>query len=401
MRVRKRMLVVLLLVLRGARCELLFFLCADNSTSRHLSTLPPAFLYSTTRRYAFRISPILSFIFTSVLLATVAEPQRGGSDSAAVPRRSVSTSALPGAPDPAPKSVWLRDVRSILSTPSYILSTLGAVGMTFTSGALAQWAPAFLQRVNCPVTDAVGSGACTVSVTRTFGLLTMFSGVIGTVGGSRLSLVYGRRNEAADAVVCAAGLLLATPCVYFAIWAAPRLPGLPTWAAVFVGETLVSVVWAPNQAILLSVVSPHCRSTANAMSLLMTHLFGDSMSPVLIGAYADWLHTSKNQLSKAIALQSALYMSVLSTIVASFFFYAAGLYLEADRARAASGDYQVVDGGEEGDGGEAVAADGASKGEMIAGGENFVRIAGNSAGGLDVPENETLITASNIALDAT
>jgi MFS transporter, Spinster family, sphingosine-1-phosphate transporter len=285
-------------------------------------------------RYAFRLSPFLSFALSAVLLLTVAEPDRGGVDG-------VAPAAVRATDNSAAKASWVRDVRAILGTRSFFLSTIGAVGMTFTSGAIAQWAPAYMQRVSCVTSD----DDCAASVTRTFGLVTMATGVIGTVTGSQVARWYAKRNHAADAVVCALGLLLATPCVYAAIYLAPVRPGTPTWTAVFLGEVLVSMVWAPNTAILLSVVSAHRRSTATSISLLTTHLFGDSMSPVLIGACADWLHASTvYKMSKAVSLQYALYLSVVSTVVGSVFFMAAGAHLEGDRARAVIG-YEPVDSG--------------------------------------------------------
>lgn len=284
-------------------------------------------------RYAFRLSPVVSFALSSLLLLTVAEPSRGVSDGTVAQSPSRAGAAAAG------ESSWDADIREILSARSYVYSTLGAVGMTFTSGALAQWAPAFLQRVNCVSTD----GDCAASVTRTFGLITMATGIIGTLSGAQLARWYSLRNDAADAIVCAVGLLFATPCVYTAIYLAPRFPGYPTWSAIFLGEVLVSMVWAPNSAILLSVVVPERRSTANSIFLLTTHLFGDSMSPILIGAVADWLHESSTpSMSKGTSLQHALYLSVISTIVASVLFFAAGAHLALDRAKAEAVSYRRV-----------------------------------------------------------
>jgi MFS transporter, Spinster family, sphingosine-1-phosphate transporter len=282
-------------------------------------------------RYAFRLSPFLSFALSSMLLLTVAEPDRGGCD-----RGGASTSRGGS----VTKNVWSTDVVAILSSRAFTLSTLGAIGMTFTSGALAQWAPAFLQRVNCVTADE----DCAASVTRTFGIVSGITGVVGTLGGAQVSKWYSKRNDAADAVVCAMGLILATPCVYAAIYLAPVYPGYPTWSAVFLGEMLVSMVWAPNTAILLSVVTPERRSNATSIYLLLTHLFGDSMSPTLIGIGADFLRTSSFfNMDKVASLQHALYLSVFSTFIASGLYMAAGTYLAPDRAKVSASTYRRLD----------------------------------------------------------
>jgi MFS transporter, Spinster family, sphingosine-1-phosphate transporter len=219
----------------------------------------------------------------------------------------------------------------VLGTRSFFYCNLGAIGMTFTAGALAQWAPSYLQRVNCIVSDP----GCESRITRTFGIVTIITGTLGTLSGAGLSRWYAKRSQSADAIVCGMGLLLATPSVFMSIYIAPTMY-MATWVAIFAGEWLVSLVWAPYTAILLSVVPPNHRSTANSLSLLTMHLFGDSMSPLLVGVAADALHRGGDGVSRAVALQHALYLSVVSTVIGSFFFLYGGIFLPADRLAAIS-----------------------------------------------------------------
>lgn len=305
-------------------------------------------------RYVFRFSPIVSLLLSSVLLTCVHEPGRGGADAAS--NRSSAMEKLPSteetlttSPSPLPTREardsntpnvmesqsldrtgymsFLRDVLIVLKTRSFAFSNLGAIGMTFTAGALAQWAPSFLQRMHC----AIGDVDCDSKVTRTFGAITIVTGVAGTISGAALAKYVGRFTTAADSLVCGVGLLLATPAVYMAIYIAP-IRHNATWASIFIGEWLVSVVWAPYTAILLSVVVPNLRSTANSLSLLTMHLFGDSMSPLLVGVAADELYDNGTGMTRATALQHALYLSVISTVVGAFFFLYAGNFLASDRA---------------------------------------------------------------------
>ena len=48
--------------------------------------------------------------------------------------------------------------------------------------------------------------------------------------------------------------------------------------------------WGPVAAITLYVIEPRRRSTAEAVSILVTHLFGDAASPYLVGVVSDLLH---------------------------------------------------------------------------------------------------------------
>jgi fucose permease len=43
-------------------------------------------------------------------------------------------------------------------------------------------------------------------------------------------------------------------------------------------------------AITLYVIKPRRRNTAEAVSILVTHLFGDAASPYLVGVVSDILH---------------------------------------------------------------------------------------------------------------
>jgi MFS transporter, Spinster family, sphingosine-1-phosphate transporter len=320
-------------------------------------------------RYAFRFSPVVSFFLSALLLLTVSEPLRGGSDVAAnvsklSSRNGISkpaaaakaspggrlaltppdiSHALPSVPENTSGPSLLRDVVSICSTPTFRWATAGAVGMVFAAGALSSWAVPSLQRFNCASQEA--QAVCEANVTRIFGTSTMITGILGTFMGSQVARWYAHRDPASDSLVCAASLFLASPFLYASIYLAPLFP-TATWVSIFVGTLLVCMVWAPNLSILLSITPPNQRGTASSISLLVTHLFGDSMSPLLVGWTADLLHDGGTGMSKAVALQHSLFMSVFATLFGSVCFYVASFYLPSDRAAAlqvaSSGAYVAV-----------------------------------------------------------
>lgn len=289
-------------------------------------------------RWAFRLTPFIGFVLAVVLLCTVSEPPRGAADGVSplspYAKQTTRETGLTG---------FFSDAVEIWNVRSFLWCTWGAVGMTFTAGALAQWATALLQRVNCESNDS----ACEATITRTFGVITIIAGVVGCLGGPALAKLYARKDHAADSVVCALSLLCATPFVYSAIFFSPTHYTL-TWALIFVGETLVSFTWPLVTAIQLSVVPPHQRNTANGISLTVSHILGDSVSPIAIGLVADNFHNDGKGLSRATSLQHALYFSVISSFVAGFFFILCANNLAADRSAAldAIGNgYQTVEGG--------------------------------------------------------
>lgn len=267
-------------------------------------------------RWAFRLTVPVSLTIGAFMLCFVQEPVRGSIEAVASDDKSRQGCSGFG-----------EDVREILQVKSFLWSSAGAIGCTFVAGGLAAFAPTFLQRVNCASDDA----DCDAKINLSFGGVTMISGIVGTLLGAWLSKQYSRVNPAADALVSAFGLALATPCVFFSIRLASTNMGI-TWLLIGIGETLVSFTWAPLSAILLSVVTPYQRGTANGLQLLAMHLFGDSFSPLFVGLVADSLYNNGKGLTRPSALQFSLQLTVVWCILASFAFFQASQSLTADRA---------------------------------------------------------------------
>ncbi len=86
---------------------------------------------------------------------------------------------------------FVRDLKEVVQVKTFFWSTLGFTALTFTSGALAQWAPTLVyresQRTSMPLSSTTASLA--------FGGVTVFTGVVGTLAGSIISKVGGGRGE--------------------------------------------------------------------------------------------------------------------------------------------------------------------------------------------------------------
>lgn len=286
-------------------------------------------------RWAFRFTPFIGLLLAFTLLCFVPEPARGDADGIANDsnlKASERESGIVG---------FARDAVDIWRVRSFFWSTFGAVGMTFTAGALAQWATALLQRVNCASKDEY----CESTITRTFGTVSIVSGVGGCLLGPHFAKAYSRKDPAGDAMVCGICLLAATPFVYMAIHYAPTHYSI-TWLLIFVGELLVSVTWPLLTAIQLSVVPPLQRNTANGIALTVSHILGDSVSPLAIGIFADKLYAAGKGFTRATSLQQALYLSVTASFIGGFLFILAARTLQKDRDAAlahVSAGYREVD----------------------------------------------------------
>uniref|UniRef100_A0A8C0PHA9 Protein spinster homolog 1 n=1 Tax=Canis lupus familiaris TaxID=9615 RepID=A0A8C0PHA9_CANLF len=222
--------------------------------------------------WALRVTPGLGVVAVLLLFLVVREPPRG-----AVERHSDSPPLNP--------TSWWADLRALARNPSFILSSLGFTAVAFVTGSLALWAPAFLLRSRVVLGETppcLPGDSCSSSDSLIFGLITCLTGVLGVGLGVEISRRLRRSNPRADPLVCAAGLLGSAPFLFLSL-ACARGSIVATYIFIFIGETLLSMNWAIVADILLYVVIPTRRSTAEAFQIVLSHLLGDAGSPYLIG----------------------------------------------------------------------------------------------------------------------
>ncbi|KAM8794711.1 LOW QUALITY PROTEIN: protein spinster homolog 1 [Eudromia elegans] len=218
--------------------------------------------------WALRVTPLLGLVALLLLGLVVQDPPRGGPDR------------------------------------TFVLSTLGFTAVAFVTGALALWAPAFLYRSRLARGDREPCGTrrdCHSDESVVFGALTCVAGA-GVAGGAELSRRLRPLTPRGDPLLCGGALLAAAPFVFLALVVAPAAPALsygvptsppspssPPQVFIFIGETLLSFNWAIVADILMDVVVPTRRSTAEALQILVSHLLGDAGSPYVVGLVSDAL----------------------------------------------------------------------------------------------------------------
>uniref|UniRef100_A0AAR2LGB2 Protein spinster homolog 1 n=1 Tax=Pygocentrus nattereri TaxID=42514 RepID=A0AAR2LGB2_PYGNA len=215
---------------------------------------------------------------------------------------------------------------------SFVLSTFGFTAVAFVTGSLALWAPAFLFRA------AVFTGEkqpcvvepCDTSDSLYFGIITCVTGVLGVAMGVGVSQWLRKRTPRADPLVCAAGLLLAAPFLYLSIIFAQKST-VATYFFIFFGEMFLCMNWAIVADILLYVVVPTRRSTAEAFQIVISHLLGDAGSPYLIGVVSDSLKQADSYMWQFRSLQLSLLLCSFVAVVGGAFFLATALFIEKDR----------------------------------------------------------------------
>lgn len=261
--------------------------------------------------WALRVTPVLGAVAVLLVLFVLQEPLRGASDGAT----SLGPSSLKD------------DLRALITSRSYIWSTLGFTCVTFAAGALSWWAPSYMVHA----LRVYGGDANEGRVNRIFGVITTLAGIVGVTTGSGLSARFRPWSVRADALICGAGLLISVPLLFVGANLAHLAP-ITAWVLMFFGMTAICLNWAIVADILLYILVPSRRATGAAFQILTSHLLGDAASPYIVGVLYDAILAGRtDDRAHYFSLQYALYLPVGVLILGSLFFVILSWYIVADR----------------------------------------------------------------------
>ncbi|CAH1232685.1 SPNS1 [Branchiostoma lanceolatum] len=268
-------------------------------------------------QWALRVTPVLGVVAVVLILLFVPNPPRGEADGGN--HRLTNTS-------------FLTDIKQLCRNGSFMLDTAGFTCVSFVTGALALWAPSFFAYA---MTDGhKPTDKMQADIALIFGGITCAAGVIGTVAGAEWGKRWKKSNPAADPIVCAIGMLGCMPFLYFALLLA-RTNIIVTYVLVLLGEIFLCLNWTLVADIVLYVVIPTRRSTAEAVQIVICHLLGDAGSPYLIGIVSDAIASGHdNYLIKYQSLKYALLINTFVCVIGGAFFLGCAFFIVGDRARA-------------------------------------------------------------------
>src|SRR5262249_36551940 len=195
-------------------------------------------------------------ILLGVWCAIMREPPRGQVDRATA----------------APREASWSDYAFLLRIPSWGLNTIGMTFMTFAMGGLGYWAAAFLQHKQAG--PMLGLEPATF-----FGLMTAVLGLLATIAGGLAGDALRARFSGSYFLVSGAAMILGAPMLLLMVALPFPLAWLPMGAYVF----LLFFNTGPTNTILANVVHPQLRARAFALNILIIHLFGDAISPAVMG----------------------------------------------------------------------------------------------------------------------
>ncbi|GLG99393.1 Protein spinster [Gryllus bimaculatus] len=184
----------------------------------------------------------------------------------------------------------------------------------------------------------------------------MVSGVVGVPLGSYLGQILRSRFPRADPLVCGCGLLISVPFLISSMFLA-RYNIVLCYVVMFFGELALNLNWAIVADILLYVVVPTRRSTAEAFNILFSHALGDAGSPYLIGVISVALQAalsptgailppadanqpkSREEIEvEFLSLQYALFITCFVEVIGGLFFLLTAVYIVHDKIKASGDD---------------------------------------------------------------
>ena len=176
-----------------------------------------------------------------------------------------------GARHPGEKSPRrsMSDYLRLFRTRSYLINCVAITLMTFVTGGLGFWVPAYLRYRN--QSPAVGM--------TIFGLITVVAGLVATLLGGVIADRLRSRVPGSYFWVSGIGMLIACPIFIVALY----IPFPAAWIAMFLAIFFLFLNTGPSNTALANVSLPAVRATAFAANIFIIHAFGDVQAFWLLG----------------------------------------------------------------------------------------------------------------------
>jgi MFS family permease len=163
----------------------------------------------------------------------------------------------------------IRDYLTLFRTRSFLINCVAMTLMTFVTGGLGFWVPAYLRYRN----QSPGVGM------TIFGLITVVAGLVSTLLGGVIADKLRSRFAGSYFWVSGLGMLIACPIFIVALY----IPFPAAWIAIFLAIFFLFLNTGPANTALANVSLPAVRATAFAVNIFVIHAFGDVQAFWLLG----------------------------------------------------------------------------------------------------------------------
>jgi MFS family permease len=190
----------------------------------------------------------------------------------------------------APQPSWGSALRTLAVNRPFVTAVAGYTAVTFASGALADWYPSYLHR---SLGMDVGRAGLVVGGTAVLG------GIGGTIVGGLLGDRLQGRTRQPYLALSAGSMSLA---VLFTAGSLLLRTEAAVIACILCAQFFMWCYNGPINAMIANATGSALRARAFALSILTIHLFGDSISPTIVGRLSDILAAAGRVEPLALAL---------------------------------------------------------------------------------------------------
>jgi len=279
-------------------------------------------------RWAKRYTVFVSWPLIIVLLFVLKDPQRGGSEVSAENSQMYKEWSF--------RRV-ISDIKHIFSVPSYRLSIIATTFLYFTTIGISQYSsvlPKYASRYREIELGIDVTGEPQEPFTMYVGAVLVGGGCIGCIAGTIFSVVIRPRCPWIDPIIIGVSILM-TSITWIPTLLIAKLSINAYLTLLFFCMLFISTNLAVRHDIMLYIIPPSLRSTSFGLSMLITHTFGDSISPIIVASIVHWVQTDNKYSSKYHSLQKGLSITVVTSFLSGLIFVCISRFVVKDKEKAA------------------------------------------------------------------
>ncbi len=170
---------------------------------------------------------------------------------------------------------WPKALVAFAKNGNFVAAVAGYAAVMFAAGAIADWFPTFLQRERGFELGEAGT---------IVGIITVTCGIVGTAAGSFVA--DKMVDKVSNPYLAFAGFTMipATLCDSLSLLVPVKVDAVTFLA---IGQLFAWSYNGPINALLVNSVASPLRARAVSLAVLVTHLFGDAVSPSIVGLISD------------------------------------------------------------------------------------------------------------------
>src|SRR4030095_4417772 len=191
-----------------------------------------------------------------------------------------------------PSLVNFQTISQLFKSPSYVMTLISGIMLTFTSSAIISWMTQFFIRFHNYSVD---------QASLIIGIAIIIGGPLGIYSGGHISDMLFNKYKLPRSIGMAIAFIAATPLIYITLTTKNEVLLLVT---LVIATFLMTWYYGPMVAFIQDIVPPSLKATAFAFYLFIVHLIGSTPAPALIGKISDLYN-----------LQIALFSVVISNFL--------------------------------------------------------------------------------------